>query len=82
VAENAHGSLAERLDLEVEMQRRHDGSLTPLGEILAEAATLAWKVERSPIGRVPKAKVGHLLLFPVSHDLAGKKVALVSMEAA
>lgn len=44
---------------------------------LDAAAQLARRVEEAPVGRVPKAKVGDLLLFPVSHDLAGQRVRLV-----
>jgi len=44
---------------------------------MREAAALARRVEGAAVGRVPRSKIGDMLLFPVSHDLAGKRVRLV-----
>ncbi len=52
-------------------------STSTLCAVLRDAYAVARAVEDAPSGRVPKAKVGDLLLFPVSHDFAGKKVKLV-----
>jgi hypothetical protein len=43
---------------------------------------IAEAVANAPIGRVPKSKVGDLLLMSVSHDMGGKRVALVVLPLA
>lgn len=49
----------------------------PRSSVIREAIALARRVEGAEVGRVPRSKIGDMLLFPVSHDLAGKRVRLV-----
>jgi len=68
--------LSERLKIAAKIHADLGGH-GAIAAVIREAAQLARRVEEAPVGRVPKAKVGDLLLFPVSHDLAGQRVRLV-----
>lgn len=58
---------AEAIAVAINLLRQHGHAL----------AALARRVEGAAVGRVPRSKIGDMLLFPVSHDLAGKRVRLV-----
>ena len=45
--------------------------------MLAELCRSYLAVLDAPVGRVPKARVGDMLLMPVSHDMSGWRVRLV-----
>lgn len=67
--------LSERLSEELVYANKQGD--THLAGLLRDAAALARRVEGAAVGRVPRSKIGDMLLFPVSHDLAGKRVRLV-----